>query len=161
MLRAFLNTSHHLQHHLRTLSTSAKQFADATEIQPHTRKAISEMFTPTAEMTDIQAETLQPGLRGDDILARARTGTGKTVAFLIPALQNLQGVNKVEVLCVSPTRELATQISDQASKMLKSHSKKPKVQTLFGGTIKPKRDTSLFKSTKPSVLVATPGRLMR
>ena len=46
--------------------------------------------------------------------------------------------------------------------MLKYHpnSKKPNVQTLFGGTLKPKRDTTLFQQNQPSVLVATPGRLL-
>lgn len=163
MLHTLLKTRNILirRTHLRLLSTAPK-FSDATNIQSHTRKAIVDMFNTKATMTEIQAETLLPGLAGDDILARARTGTGKTVAFLVPALQNLQGNSKVEVLCVSPTRELASQISEQATKMLKYHpnSKKPNVQTLFGGTLKPKRDTTLFQQNQPSVLVATPGRLL-
>ena len=164
MLYSFLRSCHVLQpKHLstyRSLSTSTNRFLDATDISPVSRKAIAEMLGDDATMTDIQASTLTPALKGKDILARARTGTGKTLAFLVPALQNLKGNANVEVLCVSPTRELATQISKQAEKMLAHHGKKPQVLTLFGGSRKPNKDTALFRQHKPSVLVCTPGRLM-
>ena len=145
----------------RCLSTTTR-FNDATSISQITRAGLHDMFGVDATMTDIQEQTLTPGLNGDDILARARTGTGKTVAFLVPALQNLQGNRNsgVELLIVSPTRELATQISQQCIKMLKHHPNKPQVQTLFGGTMKPKKDSQLFQKNAPSILVATPGRLM-
>jgi hypothetical protein len=73
-------------------------------------------------MTEIQARTLAPALAGKDILGRARTGTGKTLAFLVPALERLaaaedapSGAKKAQVrlLAISPTRELAAQISSQ------------------------------------------------
>lgn len=117
------------------------------------------MLGKDAIMTDIQQKTLTPALEGKDILGRARTGTGKTLAFLVPALQNLKGNSNVEVLCVTPTIELATQISKQAEIMVQHHENKPEVQTMFGGK-KPKRDIDLFFRKRPSVLVCTPGRLM-
>ena len=154
-------------------------FRDALDINPLTRQALTEvLFDDDARMTDVQAATLLPGLRGDDILARARTGTGKTVAFLVPALQNVTGASRndggrsgggrngggahVEVLCVSPTRELATQISTQTETLLSCHPRatRPAVQTLFGGSRKPRTDTNMFMQDRPRVLVATPGRLL-
>ena len=167
MLYSFLRSCHVLQRlqpnrlsTYRSLSASTNRFIDATDISPVSRKAIAEMLGDDATMTDIQASTLAPALKGKDLLARARTGTGKTLAFLVPALQNLKGNANVEVLCVSPTRELATQISNQAEKMLAHHGKKPNVLTLFGGSRKPNKDSALFRQNKPSVLVCTPGRLM-
>ena len=68
-------------------------------------------------MTEIQAKTLLPALAGMDVLARARTGTGKTVGFLVPSIERVQqqhrgggGGEGIDVLVISPTRELASQI---------------------------------------------------
>ena len=167
-----------LQHHLSPCSfrlpqaclfsdvTSLKSnlFRDQENINPLTRKALAVLLDPSAQMTDIQEKTLLPGLKGDDILARARTGTGKTIAFLVPALQNIslkKERGKIEVLCVSPTRELATQIATQAVKLLRFHPGRPKVQTLYGGKVKPEKDANIFRENQPSVVVATPGRLLQ
>lgn len=75
-------------------------------------------------MTRVQAETIQKSLNGSDILAKAKTGTGKTLAFLIPALELLHRIpqqkrnGKISVLIISPTRELASQILDEAKQLL-------------------------------------------
>ena len=98
------------------------------------------------------------------MLGRARTGTGKTVAFLLPAIERilqlgvLQNQEQIGVLIVSPTRELATQIGDQAEKLAKFH-RGMSVQVIFGGT-NMKRDITRLSQKTPTILVATPGRLL-
>lgn len=93
---------------------------------------------------------------------QAKTGTGKTIAFLIPAIQNIlqhsTRKGQVSILVLSPTRELAVQIADEA-KLLVSKFKRPiEVHTAFGGTAR-ESAISKFKLGDPKILVATPGRL--
>lgn len=114
-------------------------------------------------MTEIQSKTYAAALLGRDVLGRARTGTGKTVAFLLPAIERVlrsreyqPGLN-VGVLVISPTRELAQQIGDEAEKLLTFHNDMS-VQVVFGGT-KVSRDTARLRTKLPTILVATPGRL--
>eukprot|EP00536_Pseudo-nitzschia_multiseries_P000208 jgi/Psemu1/178176/e_gw1.3.226.1 len=117
-------------------------------------------------MTEIQSKTFVAAAGGNDVLGRARTGTGKTVAFLLPAIERLVREGKVDdpnsvgMLVISPTRELATQIGEQAKQLLKHHQG-ASVQVVYGGT-KIKSDITKFSSRKglPTVLVATPGRLL-
>ena len=96
-------------------------------------------------------------------MVQAKTGTGKTAAFLLPALQNMlkqsapQG--QVSILILSPTRELALQIAAEAEGLVSKFARPIEVHTAFGGTA---RATALnkFKHGKPTILVATPGRLI-
>lgn len=74
--------------------------------------------------TKIQAEAIPQALDGRDILASAPTGTGKTAAFVLPALQYLQDFPRrkpgpARILILTPTRELAMQIADQARALAK------------------------------------------
>ena len=139
-------------------------------IHPLTLKAIvNEM--KLQRLTEIQYKTLQASHAAEDgsfndVLGRARTGTGKTLAFLIPAIQNVlssktmktsANKNSIEILVISPTRELATQIMNQAKHVLTYH-KQLSVQIIMGGT-NMKTDISRFSSKLPTVLVATPGRM--
>ena len=116
------------------------------------------------EFTEIQDKTFAVASSGRDVLGRARTGTGKTVAFLLPAIERilqlgvLQNQEQIGVLIVSPTRELATQIGDQAEKLAKFH-RGMSVQVIFGGT-NMKRDITRLSQKTPTILVATPGRLL-
>ena len=95
---------------------------------------------------------------------QAKTGTGKTIAFLLPAiqkvLQNGPKRGQVAVLVLSPTRELALQIAAEAERLVAPCSKQRKIQvhTAFGGT---GRNSNLnkFINGDPTILVATPGRL--
>ena len=139
---------------------SQASFADQT-VHPLTLKAISQVMG-LEYMTEIQSKTFPPALEGKDILGRARTGTGKTIAFLLPALERLLAKhpkgNGIGVLIVSPTRELASQIGDQAEKLLSFHNGH-KVQVMYGGT-KMNRDINALKQKLPLILVATPGRLL-
>ncbi|KAL7537707.1 hypothetical protein ACHAXR_008012 [Thalassiosira sp. AJA248-18] len=138
-------------------------FAECKELHPSSKRALVEdMGLQT--MTEVQAETFAAALAGKDVLARARTGTGKTLAFLVPAVErilsnptHLPG-RTVSCLVVAPTRELAIQIGDEAEKLLLYHSDLD-VQVMYGGT-KMARDMNALNKRLPAILIATPGRLM-
>jgi ATP-dependent RNA helicase RhlE len=111
-----------------------------------------------AQPTPIQEKAVPPGLDGEDILAAAMTGSGKTVAFLLPVLEQLihrkRGVSRVLVLV--PTRELAIQVNDE----LRSLAKYTRVRsaTVFGGVSAGPQEKALRRGV--DVVVATPGRLL-
>jgi len=110
------------------------------------------------EPTPIQKAAIPPGLEGQDILAAAMTGSGKTVAFLLPVLQQLidrkRGVTRVLVLV--PTRELAVQVNDE----LRSVARHTNIRsaTIFGGVNARPQEAALRRGV--DVVVATPGRLL-
>lgn len=109
-------------------------------------------------MTEVQMYVIPPALNNKDIMAQAPTGTGKTMAFAIPILNNLSyGNNAVEALILAPTRELAVQISKEIKEVAVSLSE-VRIATLYGGELIDKQITALKK--KPQIVVATPGRLM-
>ena len=95
-------------------------------------------------------------------LVQAKTGTGKTTAFLLPAIQHVlqhsPPKGKVAILVLSPTRELALQIAAEASRLVSKLKRPIEVHTAFGGTAKAS-SLNKFKRGDPKILVATPGRL--
>lgn len=145
----------------QTFATEVK-FADRPDLHPNSKRAIADMGLTA--MTEIQDKTFAAGSSGRDVLGRARTGTGKTVAFLLPAIERLlqldteNNAGQIGILVVSPTRELATQIGDQAEQLTKYH-KHMSVQVMFGGT-NSDRDLKRMAQRMPTILVATPGRLL-
>ena len=139
-------------------------FADRKDLHPASKRALAEVLKVTS-MTEIQLKTFVAASSGKDVLGRARTGTGKTLAFLLPAIERILQQpptttqnQAVGILIVSPTRELAMQIGDQAEKLTKFHSH-VSVQVVFGGT-NINRDKTQFQRQIPTILVATPGRLI-
>jgi superfamily II DNA/RNA helicase len=139
-------------------------FADCPGLHPNSKRALTETMG-LSSMTEIQEKTFQAGAAGKDVLGRARTGTGKTLAFLMPAVERVLSAGSpykmgqnVGVLIVSPTRELASQIGQQAEQLLSQH-KGLSVQVIFGGTNIKSDQTKLSKKL-PTILVATPGRLL-
>ena len=69
------------------------------------------------EPTPIQAESISFIKEGKDVIAEAQTGTGKTLAFLLPIFENISpNINAVQALIITPTRELAIQITEEAMK---------------------------------------------
>ena len=111
--------------------------------------------------TPIQAEAIPPALAGRDLIASAKTGTGKTAAFMIPTLQRLAEVSAgrrrgPRVLVLTPTRELADQITEATRRYGKYL--RVKSITIFGGMPYPKQIRELAKL--PDLVVATPGRLI-
>jgi len=143
-----------------------KRFADL-QISSESKRALSQVFK-YEYMTTVQAETLPIILAngGDrDCLAKAKTGTGKTLAFMIPTIEQIINYKKssnndnVNVLVISPTRELAQQIATETEKLLTFHNNSlRKVVTMVGGTNKNK-DIKELRGKTPFV-VATPGRLL-
>ena len=110
------------------------------------------------EMTDVQEQVIPLALEGHDILAQAPTGTGKTCAYGLPILENINlKSNDVQVLILSPTRELALQITDDLREY-SYYKEGVRIVTLYGGEYIEKQITALRK--KPQIVVATPGRLM-
>jgi superfamily II DNA/RNA helicase len=111
--------------------------------------------------TPIQTQSIPTILAGRDLIASAQTGTGKTAAFVLPALQRLAASPRdrkpgLRVLVLTPTRELATQITSATrnySKYLKVHS-----VAIYGGM--PFGDQIRALAQLPDVIVATPGRLI-
>lgn len=111
--------------------------------------------------TDIQYKAIPSILKGDDVLAIAQTGTGKTAAFAIPVIQLLQQQSRsrtkgeVKCLVMVPTRELAIQISD----VFKHLAKYTRVDILglYGGVEQENQIKKLDKGV--DILVATPGRM--
>jgi ATP-dependent RNA helicase MSS116 len=112
------------------------------------------------KMTCVQEATLPIILQGKDVLAKAKTGTGKTVAFLLPAIEVLSALphsSSINLLVMCPTRELANQVAVEARKLLKYH-RSLGVQVVIGGTRLPQEQRSM-KANPCQILVATPGRL--
>jgi len=111
--------------------------------------------------TSIQSLVLPEAMAGKDVLASAPTGTGKTAAFLLPAAQHLLDYPRTKpgfprVLILSPTRELAIQISEQSIKLTELTNIKTGVIT--GGVNYGSHKDILTSTT--DILVATPGRLL-
>ncbi|USD41663.1 ATP-dependent RNA helicase SrmB [Vibrio sp. SCSIO 43135] len=135
-----------------------RTFADL-ELDQNLLEAIEEMGFDRP--TQIQAEAIPQALDGKDILASAPTGTGKTAAFVIPALQYLQDFPRkkagpARVLILTPTRELAMQVADQARALAKNT--KLNIFTITGG-VQYQEHADILATTQ-DIVVATPGRLM-
>ncbi|KAI0406974.1 P-loop containing nucleoside triphosphate hydrolase protein [Xylaria palmicola] len=112
-------------------------------------------------MTPIQRRAIPPLLAGRDVLGAAKTGSGKTLSFLIPAIEMLHSLrfkprNGTGALIISPTRELALQIFQVATELMKHHSQTYGI--VIGGASKRSEADKLSKGI--NLLVATPGRLL-
>ena len=124
-------------------------------------RAIHEVMKFT-HATAVQDATLPHIMRGLDVLARAKTGSGKTVGFLLPAIERLAKTGaprrgNVSCLVVSPTRELASQIAEEAKSLLTFHDFG--VQVVFGGT-NMNSEKKRLQTQGVEFLIATPGRLI-
>ncbi len=132
---------------------------DLLGLHPKLLKSVSEQgFT---EPSEIQQHAIPPILDGRDVMASAPTGTGKTAAFVLPALQNLSEGEVVpghgpRVLVLTPTRELAKQVSDNIFKLTKYL--RMRSTTIVGGMPYPPQIKALRQPL--DFLVATPGRLI-
>ncbi|KAF6025405.1 DDX18 [Bugula neritina] len=124
-----------------------------------TLKGLEDMgFT---NMTHIQAKAIPPLLEGRDVLAAAKTGSGKTLGFLIPAVELIYKLkfmprNGTGVIIISPTRELSMQTFGVLKELLKYHSHT--YGLIMGGTSKADEAKKLAKGI--NILVCTPGRLL-
>ncbi|MEJ2592515.1 MAG: ATP-dependent RNA helicase DbpA, partial [Candidatus Thiodiazotropha sp.] len=111
------------------------------------------------QMTPIQAESLPHLLAGHDLIARAKTGSGKTVAFGLGLLNLLdQQTFAVQALVLCPTRELADQVAKELRRLART-SANTKIVTLCGGTPFGPQVGSMEQGTH--VVVGTPGRILK
>ena len=118
-----------------------------------------------AQPTPVQAQSPPPGLKGGDVVATAQTGTGKTLAFLLPIIVKLTASNVVKegrkdaspirALILAPTRELAQQISDSFAKMSVGTDLTSAV--VVGGLSEQTQLNTLRRGAQ--IVIATPGRL--
>lgn len=110
------------------------------------------------EATPIQIAALPPALAGEDLIATAQTGTGKTAVFVLPILQKLLTGprNRTRVLIVTPTRELAEQINESIRDL--GTGTKIRSATIYGGVGPAPQVRALRDGVE--ILVACPGRLL-
>ncbi|ETP35513.1 hypothetical protein F442_16289 [Phytophthora nicotianae P10297] len=132
------------------------------DISAKTKRAIVEDLK-YERLTNVQNETFPLILEGKDVLAKAKTGNGKTIAFLLPVIENMVKEGRrsgavIPTLAISPTRELALQISTEAKRLTKFHEFN--VACFVGGANIKKDERTLTSSTPIDILVATPGRLV-
>jgi ATP-dependent RNA helicase RhlE len=121
------------------------------------RLAAAQFITPTP----IQAGAIPPALEGKDVIGTAQTGTGKTLAFLIPIIEMLQRETSHETqrqtsaLVLLPTRELAMQVHEQYEKLRGKNT--PKAALVIGGVSEGAQIKGLRAGA--GLVIATPGRL--
>jgi len=110
------------------------------------------------EMTPIQAASLPIALAGHDLIAQAKTGSGKTAAFSLALLARLDARRyAVQAMVLCPTRELADQVTQEIRRLARAEEN-TKVLTLCGGT--PMRPQTASLEHGAHIIVGTPGRIM-
>jgi len=106
--------------------------------------------------TPIQEKAIPILLEGKDIIAQAQTGTGKTLAFLLPLMENIDSEKEyIQGLIITPTRELALQITEEAKKL--TEAKDINILAVYGGQDVEQQLNKLKKGIH--LVIATPGRL--
>jgi ATP-dependent RNA helicase DeaD len=129
---------------------------ETLSVSPEVLDAVKELNY--IEMTPIQASAIPLILCGQDVIGRSSTGTGKTAAFGIPAVEKATRIlpNKPQTLILAPTRELALQISGELKKFAK-YKPAARVATIYGGDPMPPQMAALRIA---NIVVGTPGRVM-
>ena len=132
-----------------------KTFAELG-VSPESLKAISDLGFE--EPSPIQASAIPVLLEGYDVVGQSQTGSGKTAAFAIPAIELCQAADRsVQVLILCPTRELATQVADEVHK-LTAHKRGIHAVPIYGGASYERQFFELKKGVQ--IVIGTPGRLM-
>ena len=124
---------------------------------PEMQRAIDELGFETA--TDIQAEAIPAVREGRDVIGKSQTGTGKTLAFAIPAIEKIdrdEAETSVQVLILCPTRELAQQGADEIKKLTR-FMQGVWVTDVYGGA---PMDRQIAHLKKCNLVIGTPGRVM-
>ena len=133
-------------------ATLPKPFADLG-IEVPLLKGLADMGFK--EPTDVQKQLIPAALAGKDILGQARTGTGKTAAFGLPILQQIDPAGRLQAMCLVPTRELAVQVSGEIQRLAKYTGLH--IVPIYGGAKMATQQHQLGK--RPHFVVGTPGRV--
>jgi ATP-dependent RNA helicase DeaD len=124
-------------------------------LEPKVLRAVTEMGFE--EPTPIQAKALPLALAGRDLIGQAQTGTGKTAAFGLPIVQNIDpSEDKIVALVMCPTRELAIQVSEEIGKL--ARFKGIRSLPIYGGQDIGRQIRALKQ--RPQLIIGTPGRLL-
>src|SRR5687768_16006336 len=110
------------------------------------------------ETSPIQSAAIPPMMAGKDIVGQSMTGSGKTAAFAIPAIERVADADrKVQILVLTPTRELATQVAEEFARLSLF---RPKVHAvpIYGGASYDRQFSELRKG--PQIVIGTPGRVI-
>ena len=112
-----------------------------------------------SEMTEIQQQSIPLLIQGKDVIGRSNTGTGKTAAFGIPAVESITDADKksVAILILCPTRELAMQACEEIKKFAK-YKRNVKTSAVYGGASMEKQIMELKRGA--NIVIGTPGRVM-
>jgi ATP-dependent RNA helicase DeaD len=137
---------------LETKTTSESLSFQSFGFRPSLLKAIADMGF--AEPTPIQRELMPLALAGRNVLGQARTGTGKTAAFLLPIIQQIERRRALQAMVLAPTRELAKQVTDECHALCKYES--VRAICVYGG-VRIRRQIDALKRT-PQIVIGTPGR---
>ena len=145
------------QNELEKTAVNPENDFAALPISVEVRRAIDEMGY--REATVIQSRSIPVIMAGGDVIGHSQTGTGKTAAFGIPAIEkvdpNKKGLTQVLILC--PTRELAMQISDEMHKFSK-YKNGIRIIPIYGGQPIERQIMSLKRGAE--IIIGTPGRVM-
>ncbi|MEZ4521469.1 MAG: DEAD/DEAH box helicase [Thermomicrobiales bacterium] len=137
-----------------TTESSTSTFA-SYHLNPKTLDSLQRMGIETP--TPIQAAAVPLLMRGRDVIGQARTGSGKTLAFMLPALEQIdRRLNDVQVMVLTPTRELAVQIADVTDKIGKPQGISS--VTIVGGRSDKPQKAEIRRGVQ--VLIGTPGRVL-
>ncbi|HEY1462984.1 MAG TPA: DEAD/DEAH box helicase [Terriglobales bacterium] len=129
-------------------------FSELPLSSPLQKKLVAAQFI---NLTPIQERALPPALEGRDVMGTAQTGTGKTLAFLVPLIEALDGesARTTLALILLPTRELAMQVHEQYEQLRPKAM--PKAALVIGGVSEKAQIQSLRAGSQ--LVIATPGRL--
>ncbi len=129
---------------------------DELKLSKQIRKAVADLGFQ--EPTPIQAGVIPDIIDGKDVIGRAHTGTGKTLAFAIPILERLSPRGRgVEAMVLCPTRELAVQVAEEFKRLAK-YRRDARIVPVYGGQPIEKQLSALRKGAR--IVVGTPGRIM-
>ena len=106
--------------------------------------------------TPIQRLAIPAAMQGKDVVGIAQTGTGKTGAFMLPALDEIKSGGGLQVLILAPTRELAQQVAEDTEELSKGTN--IRVQAIYGGVKYGPQNEALAEGYE--VIAATPGRFI-
>ena len=111
------------------------------------------------EPTEVQDSVIPLALKGENIIGKSQTGTGKTHSFLLPILQSIdETLDEVQAVIIVPTRELAFQLYDETIKLTKFSESPIDVRTFIGGTNRDAEIKRLEKS-QPQIVIGTIGKI--